>query len=168
MKREFRFDSQYEQHERGEIGACAYFDHLASTLQLTGTRADVERGWNSIFVGEIETTRKLVESVRQWVPCFAFSNTNASHMATWSQQFPAVAGAFDRVFTSHEIGLRKPEREAFEHICRNTGYAAESFLFFDDLPENVHAASAAGLHAVLVRSPQDIVDALAVYGWIHP
>lgn len=167
LKREFRFDSQYEQHERGEMRANDYFDHLASTLKLTGTRADVERGWNAIFVGEIEATRKLVEAARTSIPCFAFSNTNASHMATWSKRFPEVANAFDQVFTSHEIGLRKPERAAFEHICRKTGYEAEAFLFFDDLPENVHAAAEVGLQAVLVRSPKDVADALAGYGWVH-
>src|SRR5262249_42098969 len=93
-------------------------------------------------------------------PCYAFTNTNATHMDAWSALYPAVLHAFDRVFASHEIGLRKPERAAFEHVCSELGLAPASILFFDDLPENVHGARAAGLEAILVRSPADVAAAL--------
>ena len=160
----FRFDEQYERHERGEIPADAYFDHVASTLKLSATREQVESGWNSIFVGEISTTRRLVESARRTMPCYAFTNTNASHMARWSKLFPGVVGAFDRIFASHEIGMRKPERRAFEHIYYATGLPASSFTFFDDLPDNIDAAIDAGLKAVLVRTPHDVESALRNLG----
>ena len=164
LKHEFKFDKQYERHERGEIEATEYFDHLRSILKLAATREEVERGWNSIFVGEIAVTRALVEATRKSLPCFAFTNTNASHMACWSELLPKVVGAFDRIFASHEMGLRKPERAAFEHICHTTGVAARSFIFFDDLPENIHAAAEAGFQAILVRSPEDVSDALREFG----
>ena len=41
------------------------------------------------------------------------------------------------------------------------GAAPEHVLFFDDLQENVAAARAAGLQAVLVRTPADVREALA-------
>ena len=164
LKRRFQFDTAYERHERGEIEANDYFDHLASTLQLTATREDIASGWNAIFVAEITATRRLVEAARTTLPCYAFTNTNASHLACWTRLFPEVVAAFDGIFASHQIGLRKPELAAFEHICRATDIPAESFLFFDDLPENVHAASEAGLQAVLVRCPADVARALRGLG----
>ena len=165
LRRTFSFDLQYERHERGEIGAAEYFDHLASSLKLTASRAEIESGWNSVFVGELSETRRMVETVREALPCYAFTNTNATHMAAWSALFPQVAQAFDRVFASHEIGLRKPERAAFEHICRVIGVEAPSIAFFDDLLENVQAASEAGLKGVLVRSPEDVASALGALGF---
>ena len=164
LRQTFSFDLQYERHERGEISAAEYFDHLASSLKLSASRTEIENGWNSVFVGELSETRMMVEAVRGALPCYAFTNTNATHMAAWSALFPEVARAFDRVFASHEIGLRKPERIAFEHICQVIGVAAPSIVFFDDLPENVHAASEAGLQAVLVRSPEDVRRALRAFG----
>ena len=164
LTKTFQFDEQYERHERGEISADEYFDHVASTLKLSATHEQVESGWNSIFVGEISTTRRLVESARRSMPCYAFSNTNASHMAHWSNLFPDVVGAFDRKLASHEIGMRKPERRAFGHICHATGLPASSFTFFDDLPENVDAAIDAGLKGVLVRTPHDVASALCNLG----
>jgi putative hydrolase of the HAD superfamily len=160
LQRRFRFDEQYERHERGEIGAHAYFDHLRATLQLTASHEEVARGWNAIFVGEISAARAAVAAARKSLPCFALTNTNAAHMACWSRRFPEVVGAFDRIFASHEMGLRKPERAVFEHICRATGVAPASFVFFDDLPDNVAAAARAGFQTVLVRSAGDVCSAL--------
>lgn len=160
LRKSFTHDLQYERHERGEIEAAEYFGHLARTLQLTASPEQIECGWNAIFVGEILQTRMLVEAMRGILPCYAFTNTNASHMATWSKLFPGVVGAFDRVFASHELGLRKPERAAFDRICLLTGASAASVIFFDDLPENIQAAESAGLQGVLVRSPDDVALAL--------
>ncbi len=165
LRREFRFDLQYQRHERGEIAASEYFDHLASTLNLTADRAEIARGWNSIFIGEFSQTRMMVEAMREFLPCYAFTNTNAAHMATWSTLFPELVGSFDRIFASHEMGLRKPERAAFEHISDATGIAAGSIMFFDDLLENVQAAAEAGLQGVHVRSPEDVRNSLRAFGY---
>ena len=160
LRKSFTYDFQYERHERGEIEAAEYFDHLAKTLQLDATHEQIEHGWTAIFVGEIRQTRVLVEAMRGILPCYAFTNTNATHMAAWSKLFPGVVGAFDKIFASHELGLRKPERAAFDRICHLTETPASSIVFFDDLPENVQAAKKAGLQAVLVRSPDDVATSL--------
>ncbi|GAB2854529.1 HAD family phosphatase [Pseudoduganella ginsengisoli] len=154
-------DLPYQRHERGEITASEYFAHIAQTLQLQAPVAQIEAGWNAIFQGEIAEAVQLVSSLRGTIPCHAFTNTNASHMACWMRLYPAVAQSFGRVFASHQIGLRKPERAAFEHICRELDVRPEAVLFFDDLAENVEAANAAGLRGVLVRHTGDIAAALA-------
>lgn len=168
LRKSFTHDLQYERHERGEIEAVEYFDHLARALQLTASPEQIERGWNAIFVGEILKTRRLVEGMRGILPCYAFTNTNASHMAAWSKLFPGVVGAFNRIFASHELGLRKPERAAFDKVCYLTGTLAASIVFFDDLPENVEAAMDAGLQGVWVRSPEDVASSLRSLGYGRP
>jgi putative hydrolase of the HAD superfamily len=62
------------------------------------------------------------------------------------------------------MGLRKPERAAFEAISEAIGTPLSSVLFFDDTLKNVEAARAAGLPAVHVRSPVDVRQALAEIG----
>ena len=164
LRRRFKFDHAYRRHERGEITAHEYFDHLRSALQLSASVQEIEAGWNAIFVAEMTETRTLVEQARRQLPCYAFTNTNATHMRQWSSLYPQVVAAFDHVFASHRMGLRKPERAAFEHICAALALAPASILFFDDLAENVQAARDAGLQSVLVRTPQDVADALLAAG----
>ncbi len=166
LKQRFVFDIPYQRHERGEIAAAEYFAHLASALELNASNEAIARGWNSIFIAEIAETRALLNSVRKQIPCFACTNTNTEHMATWTALYPDMFAAFTQVFASHEIGLRKPEAAAFDYICRTTGIAAESILFFDDLLENVEGARSAGLQAVHVRSPTDVADALRDLGYL--
>ena len=166
LRNTFKHDEYYARHERGEITSKEYFAYLATSLQLTASFAQIEQGWNAIFVGEIQKTRELVESMQGMLPCYAFTNTNASHMAKWSELFPNVVGAFDRIFASHQMGLRKPERAAFDHICALTNIPAAKFLFFDDLSENVQAARDAGLQGVLVQSPDDVAAAFRSYGYL--
>ena len=67
---------------------------------------------------------------------------------------------FDRVFVSSEMGLRKPEPEAFLAIAKATEIPLASTLFFDDSIQNVEAARATGLPAVHVRSSLDVKQAL--------
>jgi FMN phosphatase YigB (HAD superfamily) len=166
IRERFGFDEAYEQHERGEISADAYFAHLARELQLQDDPRAIARGWNAIFTGEIGETLVLVQAARAHLPCFAFSNSNAVHQAAWSAMFPRVVQAFDHIFVSSDIGLRKPERQAFEHIAREIRVAPQAMLFFDDLADNVAGAQAAGLQAVHVRSPADVRMALQRIGCV--
>ncbi len=163
----FSFDAAYEQHERGEISAADYFAHLVRQLELRDDHQAITRGWNAIFTGEISDTLALVRAARAHLPCYAFSNSNSVHQTAWSSMYPAVVQAFDHIFVSSDIGLRKPERRAFEHIAQAVGVPVQGLLFFDDLAENVAGAHAAGLQAVLVRSPADVRAALAALGLAH-
>jgi putative hydrolase of the HAD superfamily len=160
----FKFDAPYERHERGEITAAEYFEHLRSTLSLCGDDLRIREGWNSIYIGEITETVALVRAARMTLPCNAFTNTNAAHQAAWSAQFPAIPHLFSRIFASHEIGHRKPERAAFEHIGQALGVPLDSIMFFDDLIENIEGAQSAGLQTVHVRSPRDVREALEAIG----
>ncbi len=166
MRQAFKYDLAYEQHERGEITAAAYFSHLSAALELEDDHARIAEGWNAIFLGEISETRAMLQAARSKLPCYAFTNTNASHHAVWSAMFPEVWSSFERVFTSYEIGYRKPEPQVFEHVAHALGVQLDSILFFDDMPENVEAATKAGLRAVHVQSPADVRSALQSIGCV--
>jgi glucose-1-phosphatase len=164
LKQKFRFDEQYECHERGEIDADEYFTHLAMSLQLTCPIHEVAAGWNAIFMGEIAATLALVKNARLSVPCYVLTNTNATHKQRWVTLYPDMVAAFDGIFASHEIGLRKPEKAAFEHVCLAMGLTPQSVLYFDDSPANIEAGCAAGLQGVLVRGPDDVARSLRAVG----
>ena len=161
MRRRLVADEPFKQHERGELAASGYFAHLRKTFDLDASDQEIAEGWNAILVGEITESLQLVTSARKRLPCYAFTNTSPTHQATWSTGFPNVMSAFDRIFSSPDLGLRKPEREAFNTVTRAIGVPSGSVLFFDDLLENVEGARAAGLPAVHVRGFEDIRQALS-------
>ena len=160
IRQAFTFDVPYQRQERGEIGAAAYYESLRRSLQLDIDDAEIEAGWKAVFVDTIPETVEMIRALRGRIPMHIFSNTNTAHHAEWAGRFAAVLEPFEKVFVSSQMALRKPSREAFEHVAREIGVAPGAILFFDDMLENVEGARAAGLQAVHVRSPQDVRDAL--------
>ena len=160
LRARYRFDEPYERHERGEISERDYYAALRRSLAIDLTDDEWAAGWGAIFVDEIAPAVEAIARVKERIPVYAFSNSNAAHHAVWSRQFANALAHFRKVFVSSQLGLRKPERAAFEAIARDIGVPLDRILFFDDTPENVEGARAAGMPAVHVRSPQDVVDAL--------
>lgn len=160
----FEIDEVYRGHERGEVSDDDFFRHVIDRLKLDADVDTVRAGWTAALVGEIAETTALVNAARSEMPCYAFSNTNAAHMDVWQQRFPRVVNAFDGIFASHRIGLRKPDAEAFARVAERIGVAPASIVFFDDVAENVRGAAAAGLSTVLVTGPADVRRTLAAIG----
>jgi len=160
MRQRLVADEPFRQHERGELPAAGYFDHLRRVFELDASDSEIAAGWNAILVGENKDSLRLVDSARRRLPCYAFTNTSPTHEEVWSTAFPNVVSAFERIFTSPQLGLRKPEHAAFDAVTREIGVEPAEILFFDDLLENVQGARAAGLQAVHVRDHEDIRQAL--------
>jgi FMN phosphatase YigB (HAD superfamily) len=164
MRAAFAFDEPFRRHETGRLDDDGYFGHLREVLALDCELAQVRAGFDAILVGEIAETVQMLEALRARVPCYAISNTNASHIAEMERAFPGLLPRFSRVFASHEIGHRKPHPGAFGHVLQEIGVPPPEVLLFDDLAPNVEAAIALGLQAVQVRSPDDVRLALAQRG----
>jgi putative hydrolase of the HAD superfamily len=72
---------------------------------------------------------------------------------------------FDRlareIVYSHEIGVLKPDPRAYATACERMRAAPADCLFVDDLPENVAAARATGMQAVVFEDTPSTVRAVA-------
>jgi epoxide hydrolase-like predicted phosphatase len=161
IKSRFKMDEPYQQHERGTIDACTYFDHLRSTLQLTGSDSQILEGWNSIFGAEITESLDAIDQVQDKIPSYGFTNTNRVHQIYWEHHFPRIQDTFDKIFISSEIGLRKPDAAAFEYILDEISIKPEEMLFFDDTVENTEGAKKLGIQTVLVTGFESVVAAVA-------
>ena len=164
IRERFRQDEAYERHERGELAATAYFAALRETLGITLSDADFLLGWSHIYLDPVEGMESLLRAASLRFPIYAFTNSNPSHQAVWSERLRHHLAFFQGVFVSSELGLRKPDPRAFSAVAERTGHLPSEILFFDDSPENVDGAEIATMQAVLVRSVGDVRDALAVLG----
>jgi len=148
-------------YETGRLGDVAYFDSLKTALGVEISDAALLDGWNAIIGGEMPgIAAELASAGARW-PLYAFSNTNKAHQAFFTERFAAVLGHFRHVFASCDIGLRKPDAEAFRFVVDAIGVPAGRILFFDDLAANVDGARACGMTAVRVTSPSTVRDTVA-------
>ena len=157
----FSMDEAYAQHERGEILYTEYFESLRKIFNIAITDDQFSEGWNSIYVGEIRGMADLLAKAILDFDLYAFTNSNHLHQSVWAERFCSLLQPFERVFSSAEMGMRKPEERAFNYISEQIGIPVGRIAFFDDLTENVAGAKIAGLQAFQVLSLEDTNTALA-------
>lgn len=79
----------------------------------------------------------------------------------WAPSLPPLFG--EHLDTTSNFGARKPEPEVFERALAHHGVPAERAFFADDMPVNVDAARAVGIHAVLVEEHTDLREAVRAF-----
>ncbi len=164
IRSRFSFDSAYEDHERGLIDAAGYFASLRRRLVVKLSDEELLDGWLDIHVGFIAEMGPLLAAASARFPLYAFTNSNPSHQAHCSKRFARQLDVFTTTFVSSDLGLRKPDREAFEAVATAIGVHPSGILFFDDGRENVAGALEAGLQAVHVTSTGSVRSALLQLG----
>ena len=153
-------DKDHERFERGEITSAQFFNSVRETLRIDITNAQFLEGWNSVFVGEITGIDDVVKRASLRYPLYVFSNTTLPHHVVWQNLCPELLTKFKKIFVSYELGLRKPDEEAFYAVAEAIGEPIHKILFFDDTLENVSTARKLGMPAVEVRSIKDLNDQL--------
>ncbi|MCH8142714.1 MAG: HAD-IA family hydrolase [Proteobacteria bacterium] len=153
-------DDPYKRQEVGEIDFATYIHSLEQKLAINLPMEHWLTGWNKLFVAVYPEVHDRLPRVADSLPVFAFTNTNPVHHRYWSQQFPEALVHFRKIYVSSEIGLRKPDREAYDFVARDMGFAAEEILFVDDSRDNIHGAKVAGMQTARVKSEEDVVNVL--------
>ena len=117
----YRVDAWYERHERGEIGAEEYFDALREKLGIALSDDEFVAGWNAIFKEEFAGAFDLFRRLSEQIPIYAFSNSNVTHQRFWERKYAGTLELFGEVFVSCDLGMRKPEAEAFRRVSAAIG-----------------------------------------------
>jgi putative hydrolase of the HAD superfamily len=164
LRARFAFDDAYTQHEQGTLDASGYFAALRRMLEVDLSDDDLRAGWNDIYAGPIPGMGAMLAAAASRFPLFAFTNSNPTHKRVWAVRFANELSVFRSVFVSSDLGVRKPEPEAFSAVATRAGLPASELLFFDDTSENIDGARRAGMQAVLVTSPSDVRRTLLQLG----
>ncbi|MDC3395343.1 HAD-IA family hydrolase, partial [Flavobacteriales bacterium] len=64
----------------------------------------------------------------------------------------------DKMYLSHEVGMRKPNTEVFEHILVEQKLKAEEVFFIDDSPQHIEGAKKLGIKTHHLLDNKDITS----------
>lgn len=164
LRSRFGEDEAYRRFECGAADAGEFYAVLGSQLGISLPQDAWHAGWLAML-GQVRADMAgLLAKLSAELPLFLFSNTNAVHHAVWRHSCADVLRHFRTCFVSHELGARKPNRQAFDAVVASIGVPASSILFLDDLQANVDGARGAGLRAERVTNHGDAVHALGRHG----
>jgi putative hydrolase of the HAD superfamily len=138
---------------------------LDSISEATGMSAEALTEWDS-YRGFIDpVVLDFVRGVRAAGRPVALA-TNATDDLRADLDLFGIAGDFDAIVSSAEVGWHKPSPPFFTAACAAVGELARHCLLVDDTDRDVQGARAAGLSAIRWTGPDDlryIAKALGVF-----
>jgi putative hydrolase of the HAD superfamily len=158
------FDEMYYQFEKGEIKPNVYRKYLLEKLGLQLSDAEFDNGWNELCLDLVPGINHLLQSLRPSFRLISLTNTNEIHTQKWRAKYASVLSNFERIFCSHEIHARKPEKRIYEILLDCLREDPKSVLFLDDKEENVDAALECGMKGIVVSSNRQVIEDLNKLG----
>ena len=157
IKDSYTFDEYYDRFEKNQITPSEFKHHLMEKLKIKFEGDVFEQGWVSIYEDVIPGIPKLLAQLKKSHRLVALTNTNAVHYPAWAVKYAKELEVFERVFSSHLIGHRKPEPAAYQVVLDYLQMPPAQTWFFDDNPENIAAAQKMGINAVPVTSFEKMI-----------
>jgi glucose-1-phosphatase len=154
---------EYDLFERGKLTPKQFYDWAVEHTKSSLTEPAFWSAWNSILLDPLPGIPELIEKLSSRYPLYALTNANQIHYQCVMQEYP-IFRKFRRVFSSHQLSLRKPEPEIYTKLLTKIPHKAEAILFVDDRMENVEGARSAGYNAEhCPNSPTDLIKILNKY-----
>ncbi len=150
----------FNQIETGKISEQEFLLLLQKKTNNASVK-QIKDAWNSMLLDLPEKRIQLLKNLKKKYSIFLLSNTNTIHIAKFKKnlgkkKYDEFYNLFDQVYYSHEIGVRKPNPEAFKIILDEHQLYANESLFIDDSPQHINGAKKLGIVTYQLRNDQDL------------
>lgn len=147
--------------ETGKISAQHFINGLLHLLPKGISPNKVVSAWNAMILDIPADRIELLLSLKGKYQIYLLSNTNSLHIANAVRKWDRISDksihtVFDHVYLSHEMGMRKPNIEIFQTVCKEQGLNPETTLFIDDSIQHIEGAKKAGLNTYYLSSDLEI------------
>ena len=150
--------------EIGKISPDEFRNRIRSFSAVSLTDAAIDNAWNALL-GDLPAERwRILEKAAMQFRTFLLSNTNAIHLPYYYNRILDTYGThgyahlFEKTYFSFELGMRKPNRDIFQHVMGDTGIDPKETLFIDDFIENIDTARQLGFRTIHLKAPLTLTD----------
>ncbi len=155
----------YQEYEKGLMETSDFINYFSSSFPILNK--DLIFAWNAVLLDFPENRLRFLQEIAhsEKYRLFLLSNTNDLHIASVKNSvgipfFTEFKNCFEQFYLSHEINLRKPDKEIYEFVLNLNQLIPEETLFVDDLKENTDAARSLGIHVWNLNPTTDNVTEL--------
>lgn len=152
--------------ETGRIREEDFRNSIRSIFNLTVSDAEIDHCWNAMLLEIPPEKLTMLTKLKKHFTTLILSNTNSIHL-TYINEVILKGQVLDtyvqHAYYSHKLGMRKPDHEIFEYVLNAHSLVPEQTLFMDDNPDNIKAAKALGIEALLIERPLQIIDLFKHY-----
>jgi putative hydrolase of the HAD superfamily len=159
----------FDRLDTGKISIPEFRSAIREHAKIDLTDKQIDDAWCAMLLDFPEENAELLRKLRnKGYKLYLLSNTNELHIDYYTEYLnqqrrgDLLSVLFDRSFYSHQIGHRKPRREAFEHVLKSECLKPAETLFIDDLEHNVIGARQAGIQAYHHPKGDRLIDLFVV------
>ena len=147
----------FDQFETGKISNTDFIKEMKLLLPNC-TKEEIINAWNGLLIGIPKENIQLLKDLSKQYRLFLLSNTNLIHINQINKllyedyNLKSLDPLFDKIYLSHQIGMRKPNRETFEWVLKDAGILAHETLFIEDSIQHIKGANKVGIRTQLWNS----------------
>lgn len=143
-------------YQTGKIDTAQFRNEIRRTAGVEMSDGTFDEAWNAMLVRIPVERTSLLKRLSNHYNLYLLSNTSALHVMVFEKMYLEAAGepmqqVFKKIYYSHEIGLHKPDAEAWEYVIRDAPLKARETLFLDDDIQNIKAAQELGFQAIHIH-----------------
>jgi len=152
----------FDDFETGRISASEFIAALQDASSVPLSEQQITDAWNAMLMDFPIRRLQILQQLRIHHDLILLSNTNEIHEAAFNKilmdsfTIPNIGVFFDKVYLSHRVGMRKPNREIFQQILNDTGFDPAKTLFIDDSPQHIEGAKALGIQTIYLEKGMTI------------
>lgn len=154
------------QYETGEIDDVGFRNALLEAYKYEKhiTPEHTDEAWNKMLLGIPQERIDLLKALRKNYSMYLLSNTNAIHLLKVNEILRQQTGVndlgelFDKVYYSHQMGLRKPGTAIFKRVLDENNLIPEETLFIDDNADNIKGAAQLNIKTLHITSKQVLFE----------
>jgi len=166
-KKKYIYSQEYQSEifNQLEIGAITSEDFLLELKKNSSSQSisKIKKAWNCMLLDLPKERVKLLKKIKNKIPLFLLSNTNAIHIAEiknkiGKKKYTDFYRIFNKVYFSYEIKKRKPDVDTFKFILKENNLSAKNVVFIDDSIQHINAAKIIGINTIFLDKNQDIMS----------
>ena len=147
-----------DEFDRGTFGPKEYYNQVLSRLNVSVEDKVIDEmltidlhSWKNIDSGTVS----LMEDVKKAGYVLGILSNMPHEFLAWARENLPVFSLPHMGLFSCEVNLIKPEEAIYRKLLSMLELESAEVVFFDDKPENIEAARAAGIQAFLWESPEN-------------
>lgn len=164
MYTQYSADPIFSELEMGFLDEATFCNHVKQAGRKGVTNDEIIKAWNAMLLNFRKDSLQFLEKLSENYCLYLLSNTNAIHLEAFSNIFtsqtklPTLNNFFTKSWYSHEVGLRKPNKDIFEFVLNDAGLLPEETLFVDDSYNNIATAKEMGFKTHLLKPGEKIEE----------
>ncbi len=140
----------FQDYETGKISTNQFLKKIQPHFFRTIFLQDLADAWNALLDPLPKDVTFFLKRLNKDYRVFLLSNTNELHISAISEtagpfEFTQFLKQFEKVYYSHETGLRKPDPKIFKKVMKDNGLVVEETFYVDDGEQHIESAKKLGI-----------------------